>query len=132
MRAGLPQLDRLLVQLAGAAVGARQQAVPHGLHALLAVRVEEDDDGVPLGVVEGVHRFGRHVQQSVAILRDGRGKGLDEVIDFSLTTEAAALSLAGRTCSMICRMVLSRTTPDDFSLPASFGSVSERGDRGED
>lgn len=30
----------------------------------------------------------------------------------------------GGTCSMICRMVLSRTTPDNFSDPASFGSVS--------
>lgn len=28
------------------------------------------------------------------------------------------------TCSMICRMVLSLTTPDDFSEPASLGSVS--------
>lgn len=28
------------------------------------------------------------------------------------------------TCSMICRMVFNRTTPEDFSEPASFGSVS--------
>lgn len=85
VRAGLPQLDRLLVQLARAAVGARQQAVPHGLHALLAVGVEEDDDGVPLRVVEGVHRLGRHVQQSVAILRDGNNESVMDLI-FSLTT----------------------------------------------
>lgn len=28
------------------------------------------------------------------------------------------------TCSMICRMVFNRTTPEDFSEPASLGSVS--------
>lgn len=31
-----------------------------------------------------------------------------------------------RTCSMICRMVFNRTTPEDFSEPASFGSVSNK------
>lgn len=30
------------------------------------------------------------------------------------------------TCSMICRMVFRRTTPEDLSEPASFGSVSNR------
>ena len=30
------------------------------------------------------------------------------------------------TCSIICLMVLSLTTPEDFSEPASLGSVSER------
>lgn len=29
------------------------------------------------------------------------------------------------TCSMICRIVLRRTTPEDFSEPASLGSVSD-------
>ena len=67
--AGLPQLDGLLVQLARAAVGAGHQAVAHGLDALLAVRVEEHHDGVPLGVVQGVHRLGRDVQQGVQVLK---------------------------------------------------------------
>ena len=66
-----PQLDRLLVQLAVAAVGAGDQAVPHGLHALLAVRVEEHHDGVPLGVVQGVHCLGGHVQEGVEVLGGG-------------------------------------------------------------
>lgn len=69
MRAGLPQLDRLLVQFARTAAGPRHEAVPHGLHTLLAVRVQEDDDGIPLGVVQSVHSFGSHIKQGVTILR---------------------------------------------------------------
>lgn len=72
MGAGLPQLDGLLVQLARAAAGSRHEAVPHGLDALLSVWVQEDDDGIPLGVVQGVHGFGSHIQQSVEILRKQR------------------------------------------------------------
>ncbi|TNN67625.1 hypothetical protein EYF80_022089 [Liparis tanakae] len=68
VRAGLPQLDGLFVELASAAVGVGGDPLPHGLDAVLVVRVEEDDDGVPLGVVQGVHRLGRHVQQGVLIL----------------------------------------------------------------
>lgn len=69
MRAGLPQFDGLLVQFASAAAGSGSQAVPHGLDALLAVWVHENDNGVPLGVVQGVHGFGGHVQQGMAVLR---------------------------------------------------------------
>lgn len=69
VRAGLPQLDGLLIQFACAAAGSRLEAVPHGLHTLLAVWVQEDDDGIPLGVVQSVHSFGSHVQQSVTVLR---------------------------------------------------------------
>lgn len=75
MGAGLPQPDGLLIQLPGAAVGSGHEAVPHGLHALFAVRVEEDDDGIPLGVVQGVHGFGRDVQQRVEVLRRQDGAG---------------------------------------------------------
>lgn len=69
VRAGLLQPDGLLVQFARAAVGPGHEAIPHRLHALLAVRIQENDDGVPLGVVQGVHGFGSHIQQSVTILR---------------------------------------------------------------
>lgn len=62
MRAGLPQLDGLLVQFACAAAGSRCQAAPHGLDALLTVWVQEDDDGIPLGVVQSVHSFGSNIQ----------------------------------------------------------------------
>lgn len=68
VRAGLLQPDRLLVQLPGAAVGPRHEAAPHGLHPLFAVRVQENDDGVPLRVVQRVHGFGSDVQQSVPVL----------------------------------------------------------------
>lgn len=77
VRAGLSQLDRLLVQFARAAAGAWNEAVPHGLHTLLAVWVQEDDDGIPLGVVQSVHSFWGHIQQSVTVLtRQGN------VVDF--------------------------------------------------
>lgn len=69
--AGLPQLDRLLVEFAGAAVGVGSYPQPHGFDAVLVVGIEEDHDGVPLRVVEGVHRFGRHVQEGVLVLRTG-------------------------------------------------------------
>lgn len=68
VRAGLSQLDRLLVQFARAAARAWNEAVPHGLHTLLAVWVQEDDDGIPLGVVQSVHSFWGHIQQSVTVL----------------------------------------------------------------
>lgn len=126
MRAGLPQLHRLLVQLAGAASGAGHEPVPHGLDALLAVGVQEDDDGVPLRVVERVHGFGRHVQQGVSVLRGEEFTESGSV--FQCFSFAFSLT-ARRTCSMICLMVLSRTTPEDFSVPASLGSVSGRGDK---
>lgn len=66
--AGLLQPDRLLVEFARAAVGPGHEAVPHSLHALFAVRVQEDDNGVPLRVVQRVHGLRSDVQQSVAVL----------------------------------------------------------------
>lgn len=70
MGAALPQLERLLVELVGAAVGGGSDALPQHLDAVLAVRVEVDDDGVPVGVVQGVHGLGGDVQQGVLLLRD--------------------------------------------------------------
>ena len=67
--AGFPQFERLHVQLASAAAGVGHQPLPHQLDPLLAVGVEEDDDGVPLGVVQGVHRLRSHVQQRVLVLK---------------------------------------------------------------
>ena len=59
--AGFPQFECLQVQLAGAAAGVGHHPLPHQLDALLAVGVEEDDDGVPLGVVQGVYRLRGHI-----------------------------------------------------------------------
>ena len=61
VRTGFPELDRLVEQLAGTAVGVGHDSLAHGLDALLGVGVKEDDDGIPLGVVECVHCLGRHV-----------------------------------------------------------------------
>lgn len=68
MRAGLFQLDGLLIELAGTAVGVGYEPLPHGLNAMLAVRVEEDDNGVPLVVVQGIHSFGCDIQQGMSVL----------------------------------------------------------------
>jgi hypothetical protein len=70
----LPQLDGALVQLAGALPGLGAQTGPHVLHALLVVGVQEHHDGVPLGVVQPVHRVGRDVQHRVLVLRRGDKK----------------------------------------------------------
>lgn len=51
MRAGLPQFDGLFVEFSGTAVGVGDDPLSHGLDAVFAVGVEEDDDRVPLGVV---------------------------------------------------------------------------------
>lgn len=64
----------LLVQFACAAVGSGYEAVSHGLHTLFAVRVQEKDDGVPLSVIQGVHSFGSHIQQSVTVLQGSNKK----------------------------------------------------------
>lgn len=69
MGAGLPEFDRLLVEFVGAAVGVGSDPLPHDLEAVLAVGVEVDDDGVPVGVVQGVHGLGGDVQQGVLFLR---------------------------------------------------------------
>lgn len=69
MGAGLPQFDRLLVEFVGAAVGAGSDSLPHDLDAVLAVGVKVDDNGVPVGVVQGVHGLGGDVQQGVLFLR---------------------------------------------------------------
>lgn len=64
----------LLIQFACAAVGSGYEAVSHGLQTLFAVRVQEKDDGVPLSVIQGVHSFGSHVQQSVTVLQENNKK----------------------------------------------------------
>lgn len=69
MRAGLPQFEGLFIEFAGAAVGAGDDPLPHGLDTMLAVWGEEDDNGVPLSVVQSVHCLGCHIQQGVLVLR---------------------------------------------------------------
>lgn len=74
MRAGLSQFDGLLVEFAGTAVGAGDDPLSHGLYAVLAVWVKEDDNGVPLGVVQRVHSLGRYIQQGVLVLCGARSR----------------------------------------------------------
>lgn len=47
--------------------------MPHGLDAMFGVWVEEDDDGVPLAVVQSVHRLRGHVQQRMLVLNSAQG-----------------------------------------------------------
>lgn len=68
MRAGLPQFDGLFIKFVGAAVGVGGDPLSQGLNAVLAVGTEEDDNGVPLSVVQSVHCLGCHIQQGVLIL----------------------------------------------------------------
>lgn len=68
MGAGLPQFDGLLVEFAGTAVGIGGDPQPHCFDAVLAIGIEEDHNRVPLGVIQGVHCFGRHVQEGVLVL----------------------------------------------------------------
>lgn len=89
MRAGLPQLDGLLVELPPAAVGVGGDPLSHGLDAVLAVWVEEDYYGVPLGVVQGVHRLGRDVQQGVLFLRGVGGGQTERAVFVFLRTHEA-------------------------------------------
>lgn len=70
MSAGLPQFDCLFVEFAGTAVRVGGNPLSHGLNAMLAVWVEEDNNGVPLGVVQGVHCLGCHIQQGMLVLCD--------------------------------------------------------------
>lgn len=121
MGAGLPQLYRLLIEFAGASTRTGHKAASHGFDSLLAVWVQEEDDGVPLCVVKSVHGFRSHIKKSVTVLRKN-AMALLGVMFFS----KSCYLLLYHTCSMICLMVFSLTTPEDFSLPASFGSVSER------
>lgn len=67
----LPQLEGALKQLPGTLPGIWAEAGPHVLHALLGVRVEEHHYGIPLGVVQPVHRVWRDVQHCMLILHQG-------------------------------------------------------------
>jgi len=73
-----PQLQRLRVQAPGALGGVGAVALPHGLHVLAAVRVQEENHGVVLDVVQPLHRGGSDVQERVLVLggeeRERRGK----------------------------------------------------------
>ncbi len=76
MRTGLLQLDGLFIEFAGAAVGVGGDPLSHDLDAMFAVGVEEDDDGVPLGVVQGVHCLRCHIKQGVFVLCGGRSRDM--------------------------------------------------------
>lgn len=57
-----PQFEGLWIEAPGALVGLRTVHLPHGLHVLAIVRVQEQDHGVVLDVVQPLHRSGSDVQ----------------------------------------------------------------------
>lgn len=61
-------LNRLRVKAPGAFVGLRTVFLPQGLDVLAAVRVQEQDHGMVLDVVEPLHCSGGDVQQRVLVL----------------------------------------------------------------
>lgn len=64
----LPQLEGLCVQAPGALVGVGAVPLSHGLHVLSAVRVQKENHGVVLDVVQPLHCSGGDVQQRVLVL----------------------------------------------------------------
>lgn len=119
--AGLPEPHWLFIEFARASTWPGQKAVPHGFDSLLAVWIQKEDDRIPLCVVQSVHGFRSHVEESMTVLRKKEATLISEIF----LKKTCQFSVK-HTCSMICLMVFSLTTPDDFSLPASFGSVSEK------
>lgn len=63
-----PQLERLRVEASGALVGVGAVPLPHGLHVLAAVRVQEQHHWVVLDVVESLDCSGGDVQKGVFVL----------------------------------------------------------------
>lgn len=64
----LPQFEGTFVELPCALPGLGTQPRPHVLHPLLTVGVQEHHNGVPLSVVQPVHRIRGDVQHGVLIL----------------------------------------------------------------
>lgn len=75
-----PQFERLRVQAPGTLAGVGTVPLSHGLDVLAALRVQKQNHGVVLDVVQPLHCSGRDVQQGVLVLGDGsvRGGGTKE------------------------------------------------------
>lgn len=70
MTAVFPQLEGLRVQASGTLVGVGAVPLSHGLHVLAAMRVQKQNHGVVLDVVQPLHCSGSDVQQRVLVLGD--------------------------------------------------------------
>lgn len=64
----LSQFESALVQLPGALPRLGTEPGPHVLDTLLAVWIQEHHDGVPLSVVQTIHRIGGDVQHGMLVL----------------------------------------------------------------
>lgn len=64
----LSQFESTLVQLPGALPGLGTEPGPHVFDALLAVGIQEHHNGVPLSVIQTIHRVRGDVQHSMLVL----------------------------------------------------------------
>ncbi len=132
----LSQFESTLIQLPCTLPGLNTEPGPHVLDTLLAIGIQEHHDGVPLSVIQTIHRVGCNVQHSMLVLaaqteswnasRDFAGsvrlRSRAEQMEWQLTK----LSESILTRSMICLMVWRRIIPElRWSVPASLGSLSE-------
>lgn len=62
------QLVCLLIKLPRAFVRCGTQPLSHRFHTLLTVWVKEDYNGKPLGIIQQIHCFRSHIQESMFIL----------------------------------------------------------------
>ena len=69
MAAVFPHLEGLGIEASRALVGVGAVPLPHGLHLLAAVRVQEQHHRVVLDVVQPLDCSGSDVQQGVLVLR---------------------------------------------------------------
>lgn len=66
----LPQFQSTLIQFPGTLSGLRTETSSHVLDTLFAIWVQENHNGVPLGIVQTVHSIGSDVQHSMLILKE--------------------------------------------------------------
>lgn len=64
----LSQFESTLIQLPGALPGLRTEPGPHVLDTLLAVGIQEHHNGVPLSIIQTIHRIGGDVQHCMLVL----------------------------------------------------------------
>lgn len=129
----LSQFERTLIQLPGALPRLGTEPGPHVLDTLLAVWIQEHHDGVPLSVVQTIHRIGGDVQHGMLVLAAQTESWntsrvfARERSRWKAGWQLTELSESILTRSMICLMVWRRMIPElRWSVPASLGSLSER------
>lgn len=91
------QFERLRVQAPGTLAGVGTVPLSHGLDVLAAVRVQKQNHGVVLDVVQPLHCSGRDVQQGVLVLGDRVTAALEEV-ERKRREETAALTFPHLLC----------------------------------